>query len=370
MNQSASDVWFVRLPDSSVVRANSTRSVRHHITAGAIPPGSYARRSSRESWTPLHRLEPFADLLADFTRSRREARERTPDPEDTGRGLDSTFQLHAVGVRGLLSELVSALDSTLTRRKLTIAFGTCLIFGLLLLLHDVALSQLAHPWALYGALGQALCALLAGACGSILLNQLTFIELSQLRPARLREAVQNLSTLVLRLLLCYLVVVGSIGALLSLVNWLPGWLILPDHEVDIPGRESLALLAVVVQILLEVVLLPLLGFALLLGPILVVEERSVVGALVQWVGMIRAHLRRLFLYESLAAVMALIAALPFLVPVGLAALTAPSHGAPGLMARATLDLLLALAITPAVAYLSVANVFIYLNLRYELPARR
>src|SRR5437763_12689198 len=102
MSRPTSDAWFVRLPDSNVVRANSTRSVRHHIETGTIPPGSYARRSSRESWTPLHRLDAFADLLADYARSRRALRDRGAELEDSGRGVDRALQLQAVGVRGLV----------------------------------------------------------------------------------------------------------------------------------------------------------------------------------------------------------------------------------------------------------------------------
>jgi hypothetical protein len=363
MNHANSDAWYVRLPDSNVVRANSTRSVRHHIETGTIPPGSLARRSHRETWTPLYRLEPFADLLANYPGAGH-------GDADGSRGAEHLLQLQAVGVRGLVTELVNALDSTLTRRKLLVAFAACLVFGLLLLVQDVALIYLAPPWVLAGALAQGLIALITAALCTSLLTQLTFVELSQLRPARLREAAQDLSGHALRLFVCYLVVVGSVVAVLYLVQWLPGWLLDPAEDAAFPGREYLALGAVVVQILLDVVLLPLLGFALLLGPIVVIEEASVLRSLRQWAGMIRTHLRRLFLYESLAAAVALVACLPFVVPVAFAAQNAPWQGTPGVAARATVDLLLGLAATPAVAYLTVANVFIYLNLRYELPAGR
>src|SRR6188768_4074632 len=83
MSRGHTDSWYVRLPDAQVVRANSTRSVRHHIESGKIPPGSHARRSSRESWTPLDQLDAFADLLAEPGR-RRPGRERSNSAPDGG----------------------------------------------------------------------------------------------------------------------------------------------------------------------------------------------------------------------------------------------------------------------------------------------
>ena len=61
--------------------------------------------------------------------------------------------------------------------------------------------------------------------------------------------------------------------------------------------------------------------------------------------------------------MALALALPLLAPVGYAAWQMPPTEAVTLTVR----FLLALALTPAVAYLTVAGVFIYLHLRYEQP---
>src|SRR5205085_2928910 len=59
----APDVWYIRLPDGRVLRANSTRSVRHNLHRGQIPPGSRVRRSAEDEWVSLDLTAEFADLV-------------------------------------------------------------------------------------------------------------------------------------------------------------------------------------------------------------------------------------------------------------------------------------------------------------------
>src|SRR5262249_5304007 len=145
---------------------------------------------------------------------------------------------------------------------------------------------------------------------------------------------------------------------------LPHW-VLAQTEPNwfVESQELLACGAVVVQVLLQLVLWPLLLFALLLAPIVVVEEFPSGRALGQWLNLLVEHPARLFLYEPLAAGTAVLASLPLLLPVGLAALQVPAAGLTGLTGRATLGLLLGPALAPAFAFLTVANVYIYLHLR-------
>jgi hypothetical protein len=126
----------------------------------------------------------------------------------------------------------------------------------------------------------------------------------------------------------------------------------------------------VMQLLLQVALIPLLVCALLLAPILIIEEASVPRALMQWLQLLRQHPNQVFLYEAMALAVAFVVALPFVLPVEWAASATPEEGMPALATAAVLWLLRGLAFTPALAYLIVSNVFIYLHLRYEQPPVR
>jgi hypothetical protein len=164
----------------------------------------------------------------------------------------------------------------------------------------------------------------------------------------------------------WLMSAGALLVLLALLRWLPGWL-LAGAELDLPDdvRVPLAAAAAVLQVLYEAAMWPLLALAVLLGPIVVVEDCGAVQALRQWAALLRQQPARALLHEAGAVAVAAALALPLLLPVELAALAAPVEGEPGLAARATLALLRGLALTPAIAYLAVANVLIYLTLRYE-----
>jgi hypothetical protein len=367
-----SDAWFIRLPDGRVLRANSTAAVRHHLESGTVPLDCRVRRSPLETWTALEKIEAFADL-ATFAlgRGRRGPAHRSaPGDGSTPAGRGDGMALETVGVRGLVTELATALDSTLVRGKLLAAALAGLAAGLVVILGWLLPEVASISWPLLWA-GLALVLLVAGAWCTTVIGGLTYVELAHLRPAHWSEATAGLVRNIARLTVAYFVIVGGVVLGILFLRWLPGWLLAAEDPAWLKdSRETLAAAATVLRVVLEVVLWPVLGFALLLGPIIVVEGCSAAAALREWCLLLREHLSRVFLYEALAAAVALVATLPFLIPVELAAWSAPSAGAPGIAAWVTVWLLRGLALTPAIAYLTVANVFIYLTLRYEHTAAR
>ena len=79
--------------------------------------------------------------------------------------------------------------------------------------------------------------------------------------------------------------------------------------------------------------------------------------------------RGLALVALSTLVLGFVMTLPVLVPIGVIVALHQADDGLSLAAAATLSVLLAVALTPFFAYLIVANVFIYLNLRYE-PGER
>jgi hypothetical protein len=358
MNQ-PSDVWYIRLPDGRVLRAGSTAAVRHHLEQGDVPLDSRVRRSPLDGWAALETVAEFADL-ATFAlgRSRRPNGQRgaARGPSDAaGRG---GMALQDVGVGGLVTELTTALDSTLVRGKLLTAAATGLVAGVVVAVGRLlpAVVDVPSPPLLWAGLGLVL--LVVAAWCTAVLGGLTYVELAHARPARWREATAGLGRNVARLTVCYLVVVGGVLLVLAGLRWLPGWLVRQGQP------DGVAAAATVVRLVLEVALWPLLGFSLLLAPAVIVECCSAAAALRAWCGLLREHLGRVFLYEALAAAVAAVAALPFVVPVELAARSVPPGEVSAAAAETTVWVLRGLALTPAIAYLAVANVFIYVTLRY------
>src|SRR5688572_1940742 len=102
----ARDIWYVRFPDGQVVRAKSTASVRRHLEKGRIPLDCRVRRSGQYEWITLEWTPEFADLLNRPEKNDKpamKAEPRVPEPEAAG-----DFELHKVGVRGLVDELTAA----------------------------------------------------------------------------------------------------------------------------------------------------------------------------------------------------------------------------------------------------------------------
>jgi hypothetical protein len=365
------DFWYVRLPDGRVVRAKSTASVRHHLETGRLPADCWVRRSAEEDWITLDWAVEFADL-ASQKRKRPESegsQRRTEAIPAAARELSARANLHelrTVGVPGMVEELLTALDSTLSRRKLLLASLLALLGGgVLVALGLLEAENLEQPWLWLWRGAAILILMVLTSIVSTLLTQLTFVELSRLRPARWHEVTASLGGFTCRLL-CTFLLVGGVAALITAgLHRLPKWIL--EQELTGPvSSEMLAGVASAVSLFLEVLLWPVLGLGLLLGPILVVEECGVASAVGQWYRLIRRHLSRVFLYEALAAALGLVMSIPFLLPVLLAGWLSLREYSLVVITESTLYILAGLAFTPLIAYLIVANVFIYLNLRYEL----
>jgi hypothetical protein len=371
-----SDVWYVRLPDGRIVRAKSTNSVRHHIENGRIPVDCWVRRSGEDDWTTLDWTVEFSDLVAE--KRKRPTATEEPRPREVEIAVPAKSngssvrgngnELRTVGVRGLAEELLAALDSTLNRKKLWIALCACFLGGgVAMVLHALPLGRdVQAAW--LGWVGAGLGFLVIVGLSAALITRMTFVELSRLRPARWGEVVVGLEHHALQVMAVYLLSVGSVLLATAGLRELPAWILENDLEGFL-ASEAFAGCATIAALVLEVLLWPVLGLAMLLPPIVIIEECGVLGAIRQWWALIRRHLSRVFLYEALATALGALMSLPFLFPILLAGLFSNHGPAQAEFAWGTLAILSACAATPLVAYMLVANVFIYLNLRYELSGR-
>jgi hypothetical protein len=195
--------------------------------------------------------------------------------------------------------------------------------------------------------------------------------LCHLRAARWSEGTAGLGRLSARLALAILPVLGGAIALLWLLSVLPGWLMRDETAAWGAGRETaLAVVAVLAQ-LFAVLLVPWCVFALLLAPLLVVEECSIVSCWWQWRRLLRLHRWQALWWEALAISLGVLAMLPLLLPWLLMGVLDPGPSEAARFAVVvTRQILAALLLAPLAVYLIVANVFIYLNLRYEASSGR
>jgi hypothetical protein len=207
----------------------------------------------------------------------------------------------------------------------------------------------------------AIFALVVAAWGNGLLARMTHGELSEMRPVRMGEAAAGSAGLIRRLACAYVLIIGGAVLLMLGVRWMPEAVTAWTARVGLAEELRDMLLAglSIVGLIVEVALWCAMVLAGLLAPILVVEDVSVGKGLRAWFGLVREHLGRLLLAEALAVGLGGLAALPFALPVWLAA----SHY-PGLPPGAPY-LAYGIALAPLTAFLAVANVFIYLDVRYE-----
>jgi hypothetical protein len=357
----ATELWYVRLPDGRVFRAAGVASVRQHVQTGRIPPGSLVRRKDEDAWRPVEQTREFADVA--------EGRSANGVPAAEAGTIASRLdpgQLQLVGVRGLVEDLLAALDSTLARRKLTVTALIGLVVGVLL-----ALSQVTPPLskATTTVLGAAL-GLVGAAVGllTVLLAQMTFTELSQMRPARWRDALEGVAGQFLRVGVLYALVGGVLGSLIAVLRWLPGLVRSLDGDGWEAVHEWAAHATAVLALVVEVVLWPLVVLMLLLGVLTVVERCPVWSALLQWLGLLRRHFGRLLLAEALALGMGLAVVIPLALPVAAVCSFQPEDELKTTV-QLTRLMLGGLVGTLLLAYLTVANVFVYLKVRYELGGR-
>src|SRR5262245_16698541 len=211
----ASDLWYVRLPDGRLFRAGGTATVRQHVQSGRIPPGSLVRRRGEGAWRPVEQAQELADASGgDLSNGAQGG-----TPATVAARLDPG-QLHLLGVRGLFEDLLAALDSTLTRRKLSAAALAGLAVGVALaLVRSPAVLAEDPPWTLAAAVGVAAVAL---GLLTVLLVQMTFTEVSRMRPARWADGLQGAGTLFVRVAALYALLGGLLGSAIALLRWLPG----------------------------------------------------------------------------------------------------------------------------------------------------
>jgi hypothetical protein len=365
MASAAADSWLIRFPDGKVVRSRSTAHLRQHVRKGRVPPGSRVRRrrangEAGDRWQALEEVRELAGALTAL--NGQEARPAAAKP----RSHRDFSAWRSLGVRGLMRELFDALDSSLHRGKLGLA---CLlgVLGAILAIAWDLFQFTVDGWS-RGAVGAALAiaGLLASSLIITLITQITFVELSRLRQPQRADLWPSCLGHAVRLAAAIFVVVGAGLGLIVALRALPDWIMAQAADGDSWWRYAAAAV-LILRLILEVLFWPMLALApLLLSPILVVEECSAVRGLLEWWGMLRRHLGRIFMYEALAAAMGIVFTAPLGVPILLASAALEGLGDFHFtVGRATLTVLSGIALTPLLAYLLVANVFIYLNLRYE-----
>ena len=384
---SQADFWYVRFPDGRILRAASTTILRHEMRAGHIPLGSTVRRTPGDEWVSLEWTQEFADLVEQLAAARRDpepqrrrnaargnsqpATRHAPseDAATVGSRLDAA-RLHLVGVRGYVEELLAALDSTLVAKKLLLGVVAGLFLGALFAVQRAAWFDDDKRWRIPGWY-VAVAAILVLDLLTGLLTRLTYVELSRLRPARWREGLDGLGGLTVRVVLTHALIRGSAWGLIVLLRWLPHWLGPIGDESPSIGREVASGTVMVLGMVGEALLWTVFFFWWLLPPVLVVEESSVWRALRQWYALLRRHLGRVILYQSMAVGLGVLVTAPFLMLI--APLFLPTFFPPQALrevAGTTRAVLLGLACAPMLVYWIVANVFIYLNLRYGAGSGR
>jgi len=362
------DLWYVWFPDGRVLRAAGAAAVRQQLEAGRLPPGTRARRSGEEEWRPIEKVSEFADLAGNGDGASH------PAPATIASRVDPT-RLRQLGVRAYFDELFAALDSTLVRPKLITAALAGLALGALA---GVALSRSA-PFTIdppgWGWLLAAGAVLVLATLAAVLTN-MTYMELSRLRPARWRDGIRGAAGLALRLAASWLISGWAIGALIAALRALPARLLEAAAAGDAP--HAVAHAAAVAGPLLELVLWPLFALLLLLAPVLAVEQCSLGEALVRLARLVRAKGAPLLFAQGLALAVGLVVLSPLLLLLWLTVPVVPPEALAELAPTAALTqwVMLGLAAGALVAYLLVADVFLYLHLRVEgdsprgVPKRR
>ena len=383
----ASDHWYIRFPDGRVVRAANSTVVRQQVTLGKIPINSSVRRSPGDEWTTLEWTREFADLGdAPPAPKPTKAKPEHEDALDLGNDhrpaadaaeagglsarLDRT-RLPTIGVRGMAHELLAALDATLVRKKLAAAALAGLASGVVLASWSQAPEMSFEApalWARTVVVAILLLAVVTAAAG--MLTRMTFYELSRMRPANWREGATGLAGTAGRIAAAQLLTAGLAILVIVYLRLLPRFLL--DYYPPGGAGQAVAAGLAAGGMIVELVLWPIVGFALLLPPILVVEDCSIGKALILWLRLLREDIGRVFLYEALALGLGLAATLLLALPWLALFLYEPAEFPQLLPAMTfTRTVLAGLALAPLLAYLMVANVFIYINLRYEsAPAGR
>ncbi len=382
VSMSQVDFWYVRFPDGRVLRAASTAVLRQELSARHIPLGSTVRRSPSDEWVSLAWTQEFADVVEELAahapskaikntgRSRAHQEDilhsgntATNHAATVGSRLDPA-QLHLVGVRSYLDELLAALDSALVPKKLLLGLIAGILLGTLFLLERAAWFERESRWLTTAWILLAVCSVVFdGLTG--LLTRLTYVELARMRPARWRHGFEGLGRLTIWVVASKLIVWGCVGGLILLLRWLAFWLSPATAEFANQGQQFLGGAVLVLCILGEILLYPVFFLRWLLPPLLVVEGCTAWSGLRQWMDLLRRHRGHVSLYQAMAVSLSLLVTAPFLLLI--APLFLPSFSPPAGLQEVFQEIrlfLLGLACAPLLTYWITANMFIYLNLRY------
>lgn len=361
------DPWYVRLPDGRTFKVKSSAAVRHHIEAGTIPLNSYVRRDAEHEWVSLAMTPEFANQnvggtnrspasLADLSLPPLPNRGANEEPPKSGVSsrLDP-LKLQTVGIRGYIDELFAAFDSTMQPSKLVVGCLTgAAVFVVLALLARLLPEIGLNPSSRIALLILWAALLAIVAVGTTFIGRQTHLELTKMSPASPSETMSGFVPPLIQVLICFGIIGGVACGAYILLDILREQLATPA----IVGSLVVAIgFPVMVVAFVLLILLPL------LPPILVVEGGSFMEGLREWRALLREHRMRVLLYEGFAIVMGAVAMVPLLIPYTLAEMFFPTG--PTLLAATSGNLIHGIAIGPFLAFLAVANVFIYLNLRYE-----
>ncbi len=358
--------WYVRFPNGKVVIAKSTQAVRYHIERGRIPANSRIRRSQEEKWQPLDGVAEFADLLAPPAPPEPVSTDdRDPTAAERTTLGRSTVEYRAFGVAALVNELFSAIDLSLHRQKLRLAGLASLVWAVGLLALNLVFQLAQGVWLL--GLGAALGGIMLFVAGliSTILAKMTLAEMLQRRRAQWPEVRPHLLRTACYFLISEVVFLCVTGLPLF---WLTRFDVVWQYFFhESPQSHTLKSVVEGVRLILWIIFPLLQGLFLLMGPVLVVEECSPGPAFGMWWNLLSADLSRILLYETLALALGAVLSLPLIGPVLYAGWIQglPTDRFLVEVWRATLHVMGGLAVTPFVAYLVTANVFIYLNMRYE-----
>jgi hypothetical protein len=371
------DLWYLRLPNGRVLRAAGAAVVRQHLASGRIPAGTRMRRSLDEEWHSLERYPEFADLApsagenglrgASTIRPAPERRADAPQAPPTIASRLDPMQLDQVGVRGLLEELQASLDSTAVPRKLFAALIGGIVLGVLLGLATLPeftfrFDPVGPGWALVFGM------ILVETYLTSILVSLTFTEVSRLRPARWNDGLRGVLVFVARLVVLHVIALIVVGGTIFVARWLPGYLLQYAGAEGSTGWRIAAYASAVLLVFIEALAWVVALLLLPLGPLVVIEECSILAGLRRWLRLVRQHFGRLLVAEGMALSIGLILSLPMGLLLVLLGARLDADDELALAIRMALAIVAGLAGALLLAYLVVANVFIYLHLRYE-PSR-
>ncbi len=375
------EAWYIRFPNGQEIKAKSTAAVIYHIQQGTIPKNSWARRSRAEAWMKLEWHAEFTEAVTGIKpplQVEEEARSSSPaGPSEiplsrVAERMDP-MQLRTVGVRGLLDDLLAAIDSAFRREKLFLAMTGLALTGLVFGGIPYLVQKLANgvdlpvetvesksgPVDFLATIGAAIALALTNA----ILTKMTYLEMSTSRAVTLREAARGIVTSVAKLMMVYIVLVGGAFYLMSLLHRLPAWITAPPTELGAAAGLSTRVLGAVVSmfgLLAEVILWAIIVLTWLLSPILVGEEYSLVGGIREWISLATANFNRIALAEVMTIGAGLLLSAPVYLPIQRALVPFSAY-----LPAPIETMALALSGTAFLATVTVGNVFIYLDAKYE-----